>query len=106
MIAESASQNAPDTRSGIPTPEAIEREVLDNVKHQPLGTGTVEDLAMPEDFLRRLADRVIRTSYEERYRIVVKDEAPARAAPKAAVYAGGLLAVAVVLWLVLARLRR
>ena len=90
-----------------PSPEAIEREVLDNVKHQALGTGTVEDLAMPDAYLRRIADRVIRASYEERYRIVVKEEAPAPATtPRAAIYVGALLAIAVVVWIVLGRLRR
>jgi hypothetical protein len=92
--------------SGAPTPEAIEREVLDNVKHQPLGTGTVEDLAMPDDFLRRVADRVIRASFEERYRIVVKDDSGTRSAPSSAVLYGGIVAVALVIALLVARMRR
>ena len=92
--------------SGVPTPEAIEREVLDNVKHQALGSGTVEDLAMPDDFLRRVADRVIRASFEERYRIVVNDGPGIRAGPGAAVLYGGILAAAVVIALVVARMRR
>lgn len=51
--------------------------MLENVRNQPLGDGTVADLALPEEFLRRVADRIVRSSYEERYRIIVKDpEAP------------------------------
>lgn len=48
-------------------------EVLENIRNQPLGDGTVADLALPEDFLKRVADRIVRSSFEERYRIVVKD---------------------------------
>lgn len=60
-----------------PSPAELEREVLENVRNQPLGDGTVADLALPEEFLRRVADRIVRSSYEERYRIIVKDpEAP------------------------------
>ena len=56
-----------------PTPAELELEVLANVRNQPLGDGTVDDLALPEEFLRRVADRIVRSSYEERYRIVVED---------------------------------
>ena len=88
-----------------PTPEALEAEVLGNVKHQALGPGTVEDLAMPEAFLQRVADRVIRSSYEERYRVVVP-EVGIRAGPSAAVYFGaGAVLVAAAVWIWLARRR-
>jgi hypothetical protein len=80
--------------------------VLDNLKHEPLGSGTVEDLATPDDFLRRVADRVVRASFEERYRIVVKDEPGFRAAPSAAILYGGILAVALVIAFGIARMRR
>lgn len=59
-----------------PTPADLEMEVLENIRNQPLGDGTVADLALPEEFLRRVADRIVRSSFEERYRIVVKDEVP------------------------------
>jgi hypothetical protein len=55
---------------------SIEEEVLSNVKGQQIGPATVADLALPDDFLRRVGDRVIRTSYEERFRIVVPDPTP------------------------------
>ena len=57
----------------VPTPAELEAEVLDNVKRQPLADGTVADLALPDAFLRRVADRIVRSSYEERYRLVVRD---------------------------------
>ena len=112
MIAAHPVQAAPASavptpqEPGVPTPQEIEREVMDNVKHQALGSGTVEDLAMPDDFLRRVADRVIRASFEERYRIVVQDPPGIRAAPGAAVLYGGIVAVAVVIAFVVARIRR
>ena len=98
-----AAQGAPE----VPTPEAIEQEVVENVKHQPLGLGTVEDLAMPEDFLRRVADRIVRSSYEERYRIVVKDgpRAELRAMPSVLVLAGVGLAVLVAIVVAVVRVR-
>jgi hypothetical protein len=57
----------------VPTPSQIEGEVIENVKRQPLGDGTVDDLALPADFVRRVADRIVRASFEERYRIIVHD---------------------------------
>jgi hypothetical protein len=59
------------------TPQvSVEDEVLANVKAQQIGPATVADLALPDDFLRRVADRVIRSSFEDRYRIVVPDPKP------------------------------
>lgn len=59
-----------------PTPSvSIEDEVLSNLRSQKLGEGTVDDLALPEAFLRRIGDRVIRDSFEQRFRAVVTDEA-------------------------------
>ena len=46
-------------------------EVVANVQAQSLGSGTVGDLAIPEDLLRRLADRILRRSYEDQFRVVV-----------------------------------
>ncbi|GJQ27099.1 MAG: hypothetical protein HBSAPP02_21310 [Phycisphaerae bacterium] len=50
---------------------AIEDEVLENLRGQELGPAAVRDLKLPEPFLRRVADRVIRTTFRERYRVVV-----------------------------------
>lgn len=61
---------------------SIEDEVLANLRRQPLrvpsssgGAGTVADLNLPLDFLRRVADRVIQASFRERHRIVVGEAA-------------------------------
>lgn len=50
---------------------AIEDEVLENLRGQELGPAMVRDLKLPEPFLRRVADRVIRTTFRERYRMVI-----------------------------------
>lgn len=64
---------------------SVQDEVLANIRRQPVGNHTIDDFNLPEDFLRRMADRIICTSFEDRFRIVVADNAadisPARAAP-------------------------
>ncbi|MEK6645021.1 MAG: hypothetical protein AABZ08_14060 [Planctomycetota bacterium] len=59
----------------------VEREVMENIRHQPLGKGMVDDLNLPDEFLRRAADRIIRQTYEERYRAVLPDEQTKEHAP-------------------------
>ncbi|MBL8862469.1 MAG: hypothetical protein JNK02_10715 [Planctomycetes bacterium] len=78
LVLLAAAQGAP--------PSPLE-EVMANVQGQPLGAGTVADLALPEDLLRRLSDRILRRSFEESFRIVV--DAPAAGAPAAAEEAPG-----------------
>ena len=51
--------------------EAIEAEVYQNVIHQSVDGWGVQNLNLPEPFLRRVTDRIVRESYEDRYRIVV-----------------------------------
>jgi len=66
---------------------SVEDEVLANLRRQPLGraeAGTVADLNLPLEFLRRVADRVIQSSFRERHRIVVGNVAREHAAPGAA----------------------
>lgn len=50
---------------------AIEDEVLENLRGQELGPAAMRDLKLPEPFLRRVGDRVIRTTFRERYRVVI-----------------------------------
>lgn len=57
-------------------------EVVSNVRGQPLGSGTVDDLALPEDLLRRLSDRILRRSYEDHFRIVVDGGDASKVAPE------------------------
>ena len=52
---------------------SVEDEVLGNLRNQAIGRQTLADLNLPEAFLRREADRIIRGSFDDRYRIVVKD---------------------------------
>jgi hypothetical protein len=93
----------------VPTPAQLEAEVLENVKGQPLGDGTVADLGLPDEFLRRVADRIVRSSYEERYRIVVRDAAAPAGAPSIQAWPSllvlgvGALALASVAWIFVSR---
>lgn len=61
--------------AGPSQPEEVEAEVRRNIAAQSIGPATIADLELPEEFLRRVTDRVVRASYEERYRIVVRDDA-------------------------------
>src|SRR5262245_11302369 len=51
---------------------AIEAEVRANVLSQAVGTATVADLDLPNDFLSRVVDRIIRTTFYERSRLFVR----------------------------------
>lgn len=55
--------------------------MLANIRAQPLGPATVGELALPDDFLRRFADRVVRASFESNLRLVVNDAEPKSVAP-------------------------
>ncbi len=55
---------------------SVEDEVLANLRALDLGPVKLEALAMPDDYLRRVATRVIQSSFEERFRIVVADPKP------------------------------
>jgi len=68
LLAAPCRQEAP-----APPQPSVEDEVLANIRNQPLGAGTVADLGLPEEFLRRFADRVIRSSFEDHLRVVVDD---------------------------------
>lgn len=52
---------------------AMEKEVIQNIQNQSIGIEKVEMLSLPDDYLGRVAGRVIRSSFEERFRIVVPD---------------------------------
>jgi hypothetical protein len=67
---------SPSTQSNAPASMSIENEVIANIVNQPIGSHAVADLNLPRPFLRRSADRIIRSSFEQRYRIVVDDAKP------------------------------
>lgn len=55
--------------AGDTTP-SVEQEVRDNISGQPVGRHRLADQGLPESFLGRIADRIIRSSYRERYQFV------------------------------------
>lgn len=67
----------------MPTAESIEEEVYQNIIHQKVEGQGVPDFRLPEPFLRRVADHVVRDSYERRYRIVVQEAVAAAPVPRA-----------------------
>ncbi len=60
---------------------SIEQEVADNILGQVVGSSTLRSFDLPEPFVRRLADRIIRSSYRQRYRRVLPGEGDRGATP-------------------------
>ncbi|MBL9030990.1 MAG: hypothetical protein JNM80_04700 [Phycisphaerae bacterium] len=54
----------------MPRP-SIEDEVRGNLLRQPMGAQTVADLALPRAFVDRVVDRIIRTTFQQRHRVVI-----------------------------------
>lgn len=70
------SHNAAAMHSASVTRCALD-EVVSNILAQPVGSHTVAVYDLPEAFLRRAADRVIRAAFEEQFRIVIgSDQQP------------------------------
>lgn len=65
LLAQAPAQQMP------PQSQPVEAEVRENILNQQIGPATVRDLDLPEPFLQRAADRVIRESYQDRFRRVV-----------------------------------
>lgn len=63
--------------------EAPLEAALKNVKDQAVGPGTLAEVGLPEPYLRRVAEHVLRASFEDNFRIVVED-AHAATSPSAA----------------------
>ncbi|MHC5113307.1 MAG: hypothetical protein ACYTGP_02620 [Planctomycetota bacterium] len=65
------------------TERTVEAEVRYNILVQPMGRFLVSALDLPEPLVRRIGDRVIRESYQDRFHAVYHDEAasPQRPAP-------------------------
>jgi hypothetical protein len=62
--------------------QSVEDEVVGNILRQGIGEHTVADLHLPDEFVRRLADRIILSSFEDRFRKVVADAAAATPASR------------------------
>ncbi len=104
----------------LPPGRTIEQDLLIRLKGQSIGQGTLESLDASEEFLRRVADRIIRMDYQKRYRMVLSDGSPAQAdSPAAAssspdgtttrkrtLVGGGVFGGLVVVIIVMARHRR
>ena len=74
MIRPRTNPHHPEgARTHTGAPPDYESEVRRNILSQPLGEGTVADLDLSHDFLRRLADRALRSSFYEHFRGVVGD---------------------------------
>ncbi|MBK7642287.1 MAG: hypothetical protein IPJ19_04445 [Planctomycetes bacterium] len=59
-----------------------EDEVLASLRAEACGAGTIAQLQLPEPYLRRVADRVLRASYFERFRVIVADGQSDEPAPQ------------------------
>ncbi len=68
--AAAPSNRAHDDRA---TPSALEAEVVANIKERAIGTAKVADLDLPDEYLHRVAGRILRASFEENFRVVVRD---------------------------------
>jgi hypothetical protein len=89
----SLSQNSPALAPVTTTPRAstsgsvstevaqpsLEEQVLTNLRQEKIGTATLVDLGLPDDYLRRVAGRIVRGSFEDNFRIVVADAEDAKA---------------------------
>ncbi len=60
---------------------SIQDQILNNLRSAPVGRHTLGDLNLPEDYLRRVGDRILRNSYEQQFRVVVPDGSNPTTAP-------------------------
>ena len=68
---------APPLPADPPGHLSVEETVLRRITQQPVGSQTLDALRMPDGFLRRVGDRIIRMSYQQRFRSVGAGAAPA-----------------------------
>ena len=67
--------------AGASAPQALPRDplldqVVENVLSQPVGPGTVADLALPPEYVELVAERILQGSFAEHFRLVVTDHDP------------------------------
>lgn len=72
---------SPENPDDLPPRTPAQNYVITGLLRQPAGLTTLESLHLPEAYLRRLADRVIQSSFEQQLRLVVRDSGPALAVP-------------------------
>lgn len=66
-----AQEVPPAAPAPAPTHATIESEVRSNITSQRIGTHSVAALGLPDDYVGRFADRIIRGSFADRFRQVV-----------------------------------
>jgi len=73
-IGQTPAPTSQPARVTVPSePDALRREVMENVLNLPAGQGRVADFNLPMDFLGRVADRILVAAFEEQFRRVVAD---------------------------------
>ncbi len=56
---------------------SIEEQIAQNIVRQPIGAAqTVGELGLPDSFVRRVADRIVRSSYQAQYHLVSGEVVP------------------------------
>lgn len=63
------------TTTAASTPNAAD-EVVRRILREPVGSRTLADFNYPDDYLHRVADRFVRSSFEQRFRMIVPDYRP------------------------------
>ncbi len=56
----------------------LEEVAFHKIQNQRVGNHTIEDFALPDEFIHRVANRIIRLQYQKRYRMVYDDESDAK----------------------------
>jgi hypothetical protein len=76
-----AQTSSSSTTSDAAGPGDPVEQVLANLRSQPVGNHTAAVYNLPEPFQRVVAERIVRASFEDNFRIVVHDSAPPPAKP-------------------------
>lgn len=66
----------------LPPSSELQALVVQDLRNRPVGNHTLQVLNLPDNYLQRVADRVIRASYESQFRIVVRETKPGIAPPE------------------------
>jgi hypothetical protein len=70
-----AQRGAPSAGPAAGAPATPIQEVVQNLRAEPLGAGMLEDLSIPDELLQRIADRILRESFEQHFRAVLRASA-------------------------------
>ncbi len=56
-----------------PSPTPFASRVVEELRSRPVGNHTLDVLNLPDEYLHRVADRMIRSAFETQFRIVVRE---------------------------------